>query len=177
MVTGGLRAGEFIAVANRTAEDADGVVNHPEDGVTQSHFIMERHADTLAALGASLQHSVKLEGYYFGNTREQWAPLSKARASHFREPGPAGTVVPCQRRNPKGALTKVEVMAMRELRNGYDKYIPREDHWPARVWEALRSHVNRRKAGTRMRSLLHQPSSPSWRRTIMRSGEAGLSLG
>ncbi|WOH57665.1 RidA family protein [Bradyrhizobium sp. BWC-3-1] len=134
-VTGGLRAGEFIAVANRTAEDANGVVLHPEDGVGQSHFIMEKHAETLAALGASLQDSVKLEGYYFGNTREQWMPLSKARASHFREPGPAGTVVPCHRLNPKEALTKVEVMAMRELRNGYDKYIPREDHWPARVWD------------------------------------------
>ncbi|MFB6421561.1 Rid family hydrolase [Bradyrhizobium tunisiense] len=134
-VTAGLRAGEFIAVANRTAEDADGVVSHPDDGIAQSHFIMERHAETLAALGASLQDSVKMEGYYFGRTREQWTPLSKARASHFREPAPVATVVPCHRLNPKEAVTKVEVMAMRELRNGYDKYIPREDRWPARVWD------------------------------------------
>ncbi|MCA1386363.1 MULTISPECIES: RidA family protein [unclassified Bradyrhizobium] len=131
----GACAGEFIAVANRAAEDVDGVVGQPDDGVAQSHFIIEKHAETLAALGASFQDCVKLEGYYFGNTREQWAPLSKARASHFREPGPAGTVVPCHRLNPKGALTKVEVLAMRELRNGCDKYIPREDHWPARVWD------------------------------------------
>ncbi|MBT1517150.1 M81 family metallopeptidase [Bradyrhizobium sp. SRL28] len=134
-VTAGLRAGEFIAVANRTAEDADGVLRHPEDGIAQSHFIMERHAETLAALGASFQDSVKMEGYYFGNTREQWAPLAKARASHFREPGPPATVVPCHRLNPNGALTKIEVMAMRELWNGFDKYIPREDHWPKRVWD------------------------------------------
>ncbi|KRQ96852.1 RidA family protein [Bradyrhizobium valentinum] len=134
-LTAGLRAGEFIAVANRTAEDAEGMVQHPDDGVGQSHFIMERHAETLAALGASLQDSIKLEGYYFGDTREQWAPLSKARASHYREPGPVATVVPCHRLASKEALTKVEVMAMRELRNGYDKYIPREDHWPERVWD------------------------------------------
>ncbi|MFB6453592.1 hypothetical protein [Bradyrhizobium tunisiense] len=68
-VTAGLRAGEFIALANRTAEDADGVVRHPDDAVAQSHFIMERHAETLTALGASFQDSVKMEGYYFGTTR------------------------------------------------------------------------------------------------------------
>ncbi|WOH52464.1 RidA family protein [Bradyrhizobium sp. sBnM-33] len=134
-VTAGLRAGEFIAVANRTAEDADGTMQHPDDGVAQSHFIMGKHAETLAALGASFQDSVKMEGYYFGTTREQWAPLAKARMSHFREPGPVATVVPCHRLNPKKALTKVEVMAMRELWNGFDKYIPREDHWPKRVWD------------------------------------------
>lgn len=134
-VTGGVRAGEFIAVANLTAEDADGSVCHPDDGVAQSHFIMERHAETLAALGASFQDSVKMEGYYFGTTREQWAPLARARASYFREPGPPATVVPCHRLNPNGAMTKVELMAMRQSWNGFDKYIPREDHWPKRVWD------------------------------------------
>ncbi|MCK1552673.1 RidA family protein [Bradyrhizobium sp. 177] len=135
-VTAGLRAGEFIALASLTAEDVDGMVRHPDDGVAQTHFIMERHAETLAALGASFQDSIKLEGYHFGTlTREQWVPFAKARASYFREPGPAGTVVPCHRLNPKGALTKLEVIAMRELRNTFDKYIPREDHWPARVWD------------------------------------------
>ena len=134
-VTGGLRAGEFIAIANRTAEDGEGVVSHPGDGVAQSHAIMAMHEATLAALGASFQDSVKMEGYYFGTTREQWAPLAKARASHFREPGPPATVVPCQLLYPQGALTKIEVTAMRELWNGFDKYIPREDHWPKRVWD------------------------------------------
>ncbi|WP_024520877.1 RidA family protein [Bradyrhizobium sp. Tv2a-2] len=134
-VTAGLRAGEFIAVANRTAEDADGVVRHPEDGVGQTHFIMERHEETLAALGASTQDSVKMEGYYFGKTRADWTPLAKARASHFRDPGPVATMVPCHRLNPKGALTKLEFLGMRTLRSGFDKYIPREDHWPERVWD------------------------------------------
>lgn len=135
-VTGGLRAGEFIAVANRTSEDSSGVVRHSEDPVAQSHYIMETHEETLAALGASMQDCVKMEAYYFGGaTREQWAPLAKARASHFREPGPVGTVVPCHRLNSEGARTKIEVMAMRELWNGRDKYIPREDHWPKRVWD------------------------------------------
>jgi enamine deaminase RidA (YjgF/YER057c/UK114 family) len=44
-------------------------------------------------------------------------------------------VVPCHRLNPKDALTKIEVMAMREEWNGFDKYIPRLDWWPKRVWD------------------------------------------
>ncbi|WP_439813820.1 RidA family protein [Zavarzinia sp. CC-PAN008] len=134
-VTAGLRAGEFIAVANRTAEQTDGTMPHPGDGVAQSHVIMKAHAETLAALGASFQDCVKMEGYYFGETHDDWAPLAEARASHFREPGPCATVVPCHRLNPPGAATKIEVMAMREEWNGFDKYIPREDHWPKRVWD------------------------------------------
>ena len=134
-VTGGLRAGEFIAVSNRTAADAEGVIAEPGEGVAQSHTIMETHEATLSALGASTQDSVKMEGYYFGTTGEQWAGMARARATHFREPGPAATVVPCHRLSPTGAMTKIEVLAMREEWNGFDKYIPREDHWPKRVWD------------------------------------------
>ena len=131
----GLRAGEFISVANRTATDTEGKVTVPDDGVAQSHAIMGFHEATLADLGAGMQDCVKMEGHFFGTTREDWAPLSAARASHFREPGPPATVVPCQRLNPEGALTKIDVLAMREKRNSYDKYIPRDDSWPDRVWD------------------------------------------
>ena len=134
-VTGGLRAGEFIALANRAAEDGNGGVVHPGDGVAQSHVVMDLHEATLAELGATLQDSVKMEGVYFGETRDAWAPLARARASHFAEPGPPATVVPCQRLNPEGAATKIGIMAMREERNGFDKYIPRGDSWPRRVWD------------------------------------------
>ena len=134
-VTGGLRAGEFIAVANRMALDDAGAVMHPGDGVAQSHAIMEIHEATLAKLGASLQDSVKMEGYYFGTSRAEWQGKAEARGSHFREPGPVATVVPWQRVAPAGLETKIEVLAMRELWNGFDKYIPREDHWPKRVWD------------------------------------------
>lgn len=134
-VTAGLRAGEFIVVSNLTAADAQGNLAHAADGPGQSEVIMQTHAATLAALGASFQDSVKMEGYYFGTTREQWAGMARVRASHFREPGPPATVVTAQRLNPEGAMTKIEVMAMRESWNGFDKYIPREDHWPKRVWD------------------------------------------
>ncbi len=133
-VTAGLRAGEFIAVANRAAVD-DGGDLISEEPVEQSHAVMEMHERTLAALGASLQDSVKMEGYYFGATLDEWAPLAQARASHFREPAPPATVVPCHRLYPEGARTKIEVMAMRALWNGFDKYIGREDYWPERVWD------------------------------------------
>ncbi|MCA1444167.1 hypothetical protein I6F07_29030 [Ensifer sp. IC4062] len=135
IVTGGLRAGEFIAVANRVSEDEMGELQHAGEGVAQSHGIMGIHGKTLADLGASFQDCVKLEGYYFGGDLADWAPMAQARLSHFREPGPVATVVPAHRLNPEGAVTKVEVMAMRASRNGLDKYIPREDHWPERVWD------------------------------------------
>jgi enamine deaminase RidA (YjgF/YER057c/UK114 family) len=133
-VTAGLRAGEFIAVANRTAADGEDRIA-TDDPIGQSHAVMGLHEATLAALGASLQDAVKMEGYYFGTKMETWAPLAQARASHFREPGPVATVVPCHRLAPAGALTKIEAMAMRASWNGFDKYIPREDRWPARVWD------------------------------------------
>ncbi len=135
VLTSGLRAGEFISIAHRTAHDTSDEVTEPGDGVAQSHAIMGAHEQTLAELGAGMQDCVKMEGHFFGTTREDWAPLAKARASHFAEPGPPATVVPCQRLNPEGAVTKIGLMAMREKRNSYDKYIPREDSWPPRVWD------------------------------------------
>ena len=86
---------------------------------------MSRLEEILKALGASFQDAVKKEGYYFGTTQDQWAPMAKVRASYFREPGPVATVVSCHALWPEGALTKVEVLAMREEWNGFDKYIPR----------------------------------------------------
>ena len=135
VVTAALRVGEFIATASRSAADLHGETPPGVDAVAQSHAIMTTLEQDLATVGASLQDSVKMEGYYFGTTREQWRPLAEARASHFREPGPPATVVPCHTLWPTGALTKIEVMAMRERRASFDKYIPREDCWPARVWD------------------------------------------
>jgi enamine deaminase RidA (YjgF/YER057c/UK114 family) len=61
--------------------------------------------------------------------------MAQMRASYFREPGPVATVVPWHVPWPRGTLTKIEVLALREERNGFDKYIPREDSWPKRVWD------------------------------------------
>ena len=36
---------------------------------------------------------------------------------------------------PADAATKIELLAMRRTRGGFDKYIPREDCWPERVWD------------------------------------------
>jgi enamine deaminase RidA (YjgF/YER057c/UK114 family) len=96
---------------------------------------MSGHEAVLKSLGASFQDCVKMEGYYFGKTLSQWAEMAKMRASFFREPGPVATVVPAHVLFPEGAVTKIEVMAMRESWNGFDKYIRREDRWPRRVWD------------------------------------------
>lgn len=134
-ITRGLRAGEFIAVAARAACDEDGNCLAAGNGVEQSRVVMSHHEAVLRSLGASFQDCVKMEGYYFGNTLGQWADMAKMRASFFREPGPAATVVPAHVLSPPGAVTKIEVMAMRESWNGFDKYIPRDDRWPRRVWD------------------------------------------
>ncbi|MFO0995255.1 MAG: Rid family hydrolase [Alphaproteobacteria bacterium] len=134
-LTAGLRAGEFIALSNLAATDATGAIAKPGDGIAQSTAIMAMLGETLEGLGASFQDCVKMEGYYLGTTMEQWAGMAAARARSFREPGPVATVVPAKRLSPEGAVTKIEVMAMREEWNGFDKYIPREDHWPKHVWD------------------------------------------
>ncbi|MDZ4734729.1 MAG: hypothetical protein SGJ07_00130 [Rhodospirillaceae bacterium] len=133
--TVGLRAGEFVTAPLRAAIDEDGALIHPGDPVAQSHAIMNDIDATLFHLGAGPQDAVKMEGYYFGTTHQAWAPLAAARASHFREPGPVATVVPCHVLEPEGALTKIEVMAMRADNGLHNKYIPREDRWPDSVWD------------------------------------------
>ena len=132
-ITLGLRAGEFIAVPGRTASE-DGTTP-TGDGIAQTHSVMSGLEATLKELGASFQDVIKKEGYYFGTDLAQWASMAGVRATYFREPAAVATVVPCHALWPRGALTKVEVLALRERRNGFDKYVPRGDSWPDRVWD------------------------------------------
>jgi enamine deaminase RidA (YjgF/YER057c/UK114 family) len=132
-VTRGLRAGEFFSIPGRTAADGDDRIEG--DGIAQTHVIMKRLTETAAALGCTLQDAIKKEGYYFGTDMEQWASMASVRASYFREPAAVATVVPAHVLSPEGAVTKVEVLGYRESWNGFDKYIPREDSWPKRVWD------------------------------------------
>jgi enamine deaminase RidA (YjgF/YER057c/UK114 family) len=134
-VTTVLRAGEFIATANRTVAHFGLEHDSGLSGEDQSHAIMTSLNEDLKSVGATLQDSVKLEGYYRGTTREQWTPLAKARASYFAEPGPPATMIPCHLGEHDQTVTRVGVLAMRERRNSYNKYIPREDAWPERVWD------------------------------------------
>jgi enamine deaminase RidA (YjgF/YER057c/UK114 family) len=134
-VTNRLRASEFIAVAGVTAVDNQARPLARDNGVEQTRIVMSRLEAILKELGASFQDCIKKEGYYFGTTQAQWTEMAKVRASFFREPGPVATVVPCHALWPAGTLTKVEALAMRQSWNGFDKYIPREDRWPRRVWD------------------------------------------
>ena len=134
-VTSALRTGEFISVANRTAGSFDDLPPDEIDGVEQTHLILQSLNASLSSVGASLQDSIRLESYYFGTSRKDWSPLVQTRGSYFSEPGPPATAIPYNDLGPVGSKTKIGVLAMRELRNTYDKYIPREDAWPARVWD------------------------------------------
>ena len=133
-ITRGLRAGELISAAARTATDEHGNIEGG-NAVEQSHLIMQSLGRTLEGLGAGFQDAIKMEGYYFGTDLDQWAPMAEARATYFHEPGPVATVVPCHGLYPPQALTKIEVLAMRDQWNGFDKYIARDDRWPRRVWD------------------------------------------
>jgi len=134
-VTRVLRAGEVIATSNRTADHFSVGIKGEMSGEDQSHAITTSLNSDLESVGATLQDSIKMEGYYRGTTREQWTPLAKARASYFSEPGPPATVIPCHLGGHDQTVTRVGVLAMRERRNSYNKYIPREDAWPERVWD------------------------------------------
>jgi enamine deaminase RidA (YjgF/YER057c/UK114 family) len=132
-LTVGLRAGEFIVVPGHTAADHGEML--PHDGIAQTHAVMTGLDGILKELGASFQDVIKKEGYYFGMDLTQWASMAAVRAGYFREPAAVATVVPCQVLWPRGALTKVEVLGLRERWNGFDKYVPRADSWPKRVWD------------------------------------------
>ena len=136
VVTDGLRAGEFYAVGSQTAAgQTDGRALAETSGADQTRAVMSGLEAIQAELGASFQDVIKKEGYYFGTTMDEWAAMAQIRASYFREPAAVATVVPCHALWPEGAFTKVEVLGMRALWNGFDKYIPREDRWPKRVWD------------------------------------------
>jgi enamine deaminase RidA (YjgF/YER057c/UK114 family) len=134
VLTQGLRAGEFIALAGQSALTAHASAPN-SDGIAQTHETFARLDSILEQLGASFQDAIKKEGYYFGTTMEQWAAMAEVRATYFREPGPVATVVPCHQLWPQGLLTRVELLAMRATRSGFNKYIAREDCWPDRVWD------------------------------------------
>ena len=128
------RASIWQWIKNR-ATLSNGETMTAEGGVDQTHAVMTRLGEIQQELGASFQDAIKKEGYYFGTTMEEWAAMAALRATYFREPAAVATVVPCHALWPDGALTKVEVLGMRDHWNGFDKYIPREDRWPRRVWD------------------------------------------
>ncbi len=132
-VTAGLRAGELIVVPGRTAPQP--LPSGERAGVAQTETVMAMLGDTLAELGASYSDVIKKEGYYNGTDLDQWAEMAAVRARYFPEPGPVATVVPWHAGYPRDARTQIEVIAMREEWNGFDKYIPRADSWPKRVWD------------------------------------------
>ncbi len=130
--TVGLRAGELVVVPGRTASESSGC---GLDGIEQTSAVMAELGSILGELGASFSDAVKKEGYYNGTDLDQWAEMAAVRARHFSEPGPVATVVPWHAGVPDDARTQIEILAMREEWNGYDKYIPRADSWPKRVWD------------------------------------------
>jgi len=133
--TVGLRAGELIVVPGRTAMDDQGRPLVPGQGIEQTDIIMHSIEATLAELGAGYQDAIKMESYYFGATLDEWEPMSARRATYFREPAAPSTSVPCHALYPPGSITMIEALAMRDHLNGFDKYIPRDDRWPERVWD------------------------------------------
>ena len=70
LVTTSLGAGEFIAVSNGTAAHFNKKLEMSIDDPSQSHIIIPSLQKSLESVGASLQDSIKIEGYYFGTTRK-----------------------------------------------------------------------------------------------------------
>ena len=114
-VTCGLRAGEFITIAHRTARDDTGTVIAPDDGVAQSHALIEMHEETLAELGAGMQDCVKMEGAFLRHHARGLGAAGTCPRRPFRRTRRTGDRGAVPAAEPgRCAVTKIGLMAMRE---------------------------------------------------------------
>jgi len=75
---------------------------------------MEHIARVLAALGAELDDTVRLDAWYRGDgTRATWEPAARQRATYFTTPGPPVSALPTPSL-PHGDMTRVDAWAMRD---------------------------------------------------------------
>ena len=100
-VTGGLRAGEFLTLSNRTAADETDTIAAPGDAQAQSHVIQETHENTLAGSAPRCRTASRWRA-----TTTATPPVSGRRSRrpepHESEsPGRAGRSCPATRSIPR----------------------------------------------------------------------------
>ena len=122
----GVRRGRFLFLSAETAADVKGL---PEE----SHALMQRLGQTLAALGADFGDVVRMNRWYHAaGSKEEWAPSARATAAFYREPGPVATAISLPWLLPEGRSIQIELMGMR----GVDgSVLPKHHAWPDGLWD------------------------------------------
>ena len=109
----GVRCRDHVWTSAQRSQLADGSLQYPHDLVAQTGVAMEHLAQVLAALGADLDDTVKLNTWYRGDgTRATWEPAARKRAEYFTAPGPTVSALPTPSL-PHSDMTRVDAWAMR----------------------------------------------------------------
>lgn len=128
-----LRCGEMLFVGQQMAFDGAGRLIAPGDIVTQTDEAMKNIGRLLSGAGCDFEDVVKFNIYYSGRGgTEEWQRAAVVRARYFKEPGPAATGIPIPRQYPTGAMTQMEVIAMRGIDG---RRLPKAHVWPEGHWD------------------------------------------
>ena len=109
----GLRAGVHGWVSAQSPLDANGVVQHAGEPISQTASVMANISKVLDALNLEIGDIVKTGCWFDGDgTTATWRDGALARAKHFQAPGPVVTELPsaCL---ANGETARVDVWAMR----------------------------------------------------------------
>jgi enamine deaminase RidA (YjgF/YER057c/UK114 family) len=121
------RAGELVWTSAVTSPESTGGV------VGQTEAVIRELRSLLAAEGASLDDSVKVNIFYVGiGTAEDWEGAARVRGAAVREPAAAATGVPVPAFGQADVLTSIEVWA---ARGSSGPPLRREHHWPDGHWD------------------------------------------
>jgi enamine deaminase RidA (YjgF/YER057c/UK114 family) len=127
----GVRCRDQVWTSGQKSQRADGSLQHPDDLVAQTAIVMEHLALVLAALGAELDDTVRLNTWYRGDgTQATWEPTARKRAEYFTAPGPTLSALPTPGL-PPGEMTRIDAWAMPGVdnRRPVRTYAPLQHAW------------------------------------------------
>ena len=111
----GVRCRDHIWTSAQRSQSSDGDIQHPDDIIMQTSVAMSHLAQILAALGADLDDTVKLNTWYRGDgTRATWEPAADKRAAYFTPPGPAVSALATPNL-PRHEMTRLDAWAIRGM--------------------------------------------------------------
>ena len=127
-----IRVGEMCFTSGVTAQSHN-AIEAPGDLTGQSHAVLRRINGLLRQLGADINDTVKTNLFNVeAGIAQDWAAPALARASYYREPGPAATGLSLKSLRPEGLMIINDVVAMR----GHDGARLKRTHvWPDNHWD------------------------------------------
>ncbi len=105
-----VRVGSMITVAGTTATGADGQVLHPGEPGPQTRVILERIAEALKALGASLEDVVETRIYV--TNIGQWEAVGRVHGEVFGAIKPATAMLEVSRLIDPAIVVEISAIAM-----------------------------------------------------------------